>query len=909
MSGNGEFGIFSQREFDSVKEKALENREIDEAISEIFNESITPNAYDYLQDEIDRQVDYDNETDLDEEEDGESITPEENTFIFLRFNGKLFHITIPSSQIISSHPTMAEILRVGTFVNDPVYGIVPPDESEMQEIIETYSFDEVCCSCDTEKTVTDEVASPIIQTEERVDQQEAQVIKHPFVIPRAHYSMFNQPRFPSMLLMPENSDPNSNSAFVLPKCNTFKSFSATSSPSMKKVLTATLCPDYNAMHRELCELKNRIQILTSEKEALHSELDECKSKISSYEKDVERLTNENQALSKSIEELKSMPISLESVNEFFKCTQPVSGTLQGWKFIQEMMNHMMTRANGRRHSQEFKEFAFIIRSASPRCLRILRTHLPFPCKETIRRMILNRYNSMQEKLLEEKEVTRLVENQFRSISNEENNYENLCFPATLAIDAVAVLPQNIKEIARECGVKIVRSAFNTQFLKMSLDKKENVDHGVLSINNMFIFYIEPLNPDIPCFPVHLQVKKGGTADIEIRNSIREIKERINKSKNIRIVNCSTDGDGGHQEMFDKQYEEMHRVSPTFILNELIEYYMNEENYDHCSTDMLHAGKCARIHFLIHVISLCVNELSNLTSPDEIIAVLKGKKECTDLSQIGKMRDVYAIDLFKFSNLIKILSAQQFNASLCFIPYVLWFEASLNAVLTPEARVWVLKLAFEVAKRHMIIMSTNREEWCSEIGMNGSSKKRFLTFHTKAHLKRLMVSLLSLIVMIQKEGEAFAFDRTGTHPLENFNGYVRINSLNYDTAPNVTKICARAQLVKECEHNIGSEVPFRGRVNTGGIRIRESFDILGPPECDPIKVADALFILANANVQKTVLDPNSDLESYLTFLEWLSWANALSSIKEYQLLNLKQPKGLTNQGINTRNIQSSLKNGQ
>ena len=154
-----------------------------------------------------------------------------------------------------------------------------------------------------------------------------------------------------------------------------------------------------------------------------------------------------------------------------------------------MMHHVMVKTNGRRPSENFKKFSYIINSISPRCLRVLRTHLPFPCKESLRVFVSDKYNNMQTNLMTLNKVWVLTNTYFQSITNSKYNFENDVFNATLAVDAVAILPQNLKEIARECGVKIVRSAFNTQFLKIASGKKD-IRPDQLTINNLFVFYVQ-----------------------------------------------------------------------------------------------------------------------------------------------------------------------------------------------------------------------------------------------------------------------------------------------------------------------------------------------------------------------------------------------------------------------------------
>lgn len=66
---------------------------------------------------------------------------------------------------------------------------------------------------------------------------------------------------------------------------------------------------------------------------------------------------------------------------------------------------------------------------------------------------------------------------------------------------------------------------------------------------------------------------------------------------------------------------------------------------------------------------------------------------------------------------------------------------------------------------------------------------------------------------------------GTHPLENYNSYLRINSYSQDTISNAQRLCEKANLMKTIEHNLGLLTNHRGRVNFGGIVISNTLNLV------------------------------------------------------------------------------------
>ena len=97
---------------------------------------------------------------------------------------------------------------------------------------------------------------------------------------------------------------------------------------------------------------------------------------------------------------------------------------------------------------------------------------------------------------------------------------------------------------------------------------------------------------------------------------------------------------------------------------------------------------------------------NNTFDFKLLKNLLGKgPEVVDCSHIGKMRDVYPLKLFTLRNINTLIEKftdcdnfeEKKNVAtciICFLPCVLWLNATTNKIFSPNCRVFLLKLTFE-----------------------------------------------------------------------------------------------------------------------------------------------------------------------------------------------------------------------
>ncbi|EAX92441.1 hypothetical protein TVAG_327500 [Trichomonas vaginalis G3] len=272
-----------------------------------------------------------------------------------------------------------------------------------------------------------------------------------------------------------------------------------------------------------------------------------------------------------------------------------------------------------------------------------------------------------------------------------------------------------------------------------------------------------------------------------------------------------------------------------------------------------------------------------------------------------MRDIYAILFFSVTNLLTLYENGCMAEALAFLPFTCWLEAQLNPAIDLNSRLWLLRTAFDLTVRFYKLTKT--DGWLPEIKMTGRGKPHFVTIIQEAHFQRLIGSLFTTINLLVTEAvteriPSFGLDRLGTHPLENFNGYIRVNSLHKDYCRDVVSLIARAHIMKKFEIELGKVLKIRGRYNTGGVHLNDCFNLFEPPECTSEEFLNSFVAEAQIDDAVLITSPPQSQQPLFAAIEWFSITNAQQLKAEYQLLRLKIPRKLANSEIYTRNIQTN-----
>jgi hypothetical protein len=87
------------------------------------------------------------------------------------------------------------------------------------------------------------------------------------------------------------------------------------------------------------------------------------------------------------------------------------------------------------------------------------------------------------------------------------------------------------------------------------------------LNSSFIFQVQPLDPDIPCFAVHFCPHSSGSSGSKIRQKLYKIENLLN-FEDITIVAKSSDGDPSysiyHKMMFNSYSDNIKISNISFL---------------------------------------------------------------------------------------------------------------------------------------------------------------------------------------------------------------------------------------------------------------------------------------------------------------------------------------------------------
>ena len=694
------------------------------------------------------------------------------------------------------------------------------------------------------------------------------------------------------------------------------------------------------------ENTNLKMLLASEKLKCQDQL----KRISSLEKEIDEnrsIHEENltkvvrsyqlqiEDLQKQIDNISQHRITKNDVLNYFETSMPETANPIGWGLLSEMFSNFHKKPNGRVYSGKSKDLYWALNAQGNRVYQTLHHILPTPAYNTINKQMQSEIVKIEATILD---VTKIEEhiNQFVKDYNITKQIR-----ATLAVDAICVEPILVSELKSQFSIrsKILSQAYNSQIamtksiIKKTIEdiekkiEKESDPNKIASLrdkisefnmqiadeyinntvlNNVFILYLQPLNPKYPCIPVHIFLHPNGSANPIIQEVIELAITQLEKNEFIDIVDISTDGDSGYQNFYTKANLILMLFSKELNII-LIAADPNLREVRLASADFLHFLKTLRIKFLISKLSIIPTMSEPYFDIQELLAEVDKNQVYTDLSHIGKMRDVYPLRFFSLQNLNIFIRNNNFRGIICFLPWVCWNVAITDKIFTPNARLFLLKVSFEFCRRFYNLIKIPRKLWQANVNMV-IKDSCLCTICTKSGLERLIPTLAlyikELTLYIQEKQTDptadLAFDRNGSHPLENFNGLIRSCSNDSDSIKSASHVIGRTYLVKRIFHNLGIPTNHQGRVNTGGVRLSECLDLLDAP--DDIKVdvlVDSLMIFGELKTRETVLSQQTaDCDSVFTFLQFLLIAEEESQ-KHKSYLQLNIPLETRNASIDKR----------
>lgn len=214
-----------------------------------------------------------------------------------------------------------------------------------------------------------------------------------------------------------------------------------------------------------------------------------------------------------------------------------------------------------------------------------------------------------------------------------------------------------------------------------------------SDNQLFAFAILPHDIRMHSIIIHLSSSADGHVhDLEL-NKIIKILGKLQEFNFSPIFICA-DGETGlskyHVEYFRKFIEPyIDRImDPNDEMTILDLLHLIFQNVPHCPPipilDILHACKSSRTRLING--NVFFNKFIPPILQEEIQMILDLGSTITDMSTIGKMKDFYAINLFKFENVFKSFESENHELTLYILIYTLVLESFRNPKINMQTRI-------------------------------------------------------------------------------------------------------------------------------------------------------------------------------------------------------------------------------
>ena len=447
--------------------------------------------------------------------------------------------------------------------------------------------------------------------------------------------------------------------------------------------------------------------------------------------------------------------------------------------IRESEDNRRAPLHGRRWSDLVISFCFLVRSLGAKAYERIRSVVTLPGKSTLQRHFGGPMHAWKEALLNTNKLHAICD-LFRRLHDLD---KETSIEAVLGIDAMSMEP--VTSETGECP---------------------------LGSNNVFLFYLMPLQCHLKSVAIHLMPRPKGNAGPDVIARAKELK-MILRDKGIHVRYLATDGDSGYKGLYDEMLKQWW---PCYVSRGLDGVSTQLEECE-CPIlgDLLHLMKNARARLIGNAITICLDGSFSFTA-DDMNRVLKLGLSLTDKSSKGKMRDRYALEVFSLESFERLVEAKQWSMAFFVLPYALWSAAVRYSGVSTQMRREILNLVFEIFVYHMnnidhldhVTVSQNRTECRAQYCCS------------RTHCIRILNTLVSKLTELTRSPANIALGRMGTHSLECQFGTIRLLCHNKHTWKMIVRAFAKLTIIRDVGSVFGTVRP-RERESIAGVKIIEN----------------------------------------------------------------------------------------
>ena len=498
--------------------------------------------------------------------------------------------------------------------------------------------------------------------------------------------------------------------------------------------------------------------------------------------------------------------------------QPETPTDERRTILEEMMALAQEHPNRRRYSEAFYRFCYVFSTLSPKAYNFARQRLTLPWTVSVWRHFSGAVRAMKESVTDLSSIHSILES---FLEGRNPHCERIV--AALCVDAFA-FRLFLRQVASISAIRDGLSQAQLRSLEHLLENRElikaiedfseeedcNEDENLEEMNHYavtqnghadtqiddlfdsfshcFMYVLIPLDSTIPSITIHLSPASNGTANKEHVATLDEI-TKICANYNIEVVYMSADGDAGWNVKFHEMFDLIAGLwdRPLFDIAETVQKLCLEEGIHMATTDLLHLLKRARGRYIDNTIVPLASQSEK--TDYERVSQLLGGLAFVDKSQLGRMRDIYPIEMFSLRNVITLMHKQIFADAFYFLPFSILLIVIRVPFLRLDFRMQLLEtvhLLFQqiydeilahITRAKSTVKEAEEEEELHEdagerVVQRPTQDCRLVTFAELVALERIICTIVSYASALQTHPASLRTDALGTHQVEQKIGQAR-----------------------------------------------------------------------------------------------------------------------------------------
>lgn len=230
-----------------------------------------------------------------------------------------------------------------------------------------------------------------------------------------------------------------------------------------------------------------------------------------------------------------------------------------------------------------------------------------------------------------------------------------------------------------------------------------------------------------------------------------------------------------------------------------------------------------------------------------------------------MKDFYPMKLFSISNVLKLYQEHKYNEFLYFFPFGIWIEAIMSPSLTKKSRLYLLRIAFYIF--YSFLVQYQKGEFDQGITIYNSKNSKAHCFNSYNFIIRCLNTVIITYSLMIKLDE-IALDRISSHPVENYFGYVRMMSHDFDSYDNFIRIAVDSIMNLILCNKLQIHQKVKGRINIAGAKVDEESGLYDIDDelCEDLNVVLCSFIETKQSIEVFAIEPKKeDFNLFLTIL--------------------------------------------